>query len=331
MATTAEFSGNVSPRTSGASPQQRPPNALSPQKFPHPAALREAEDSSADFRVAAPIASAPTSDRGALNLPLISANFEQHFKPSNGVSKQNFQVNLRSTVDVPAAPVSVNSTEQQNVSYARITAPPTVRQPDLPAHNFRALRPVRHGDQGDKPRQSRELKAELQSLWKISSPWHLMPMGKGYYTLRFQSQEDKATAKANLLWNLSVGSLRLRDWVRYFNPYKESSSLAQVWVRIYYLPVEFWHPEIISGIGSWLGQPLKIDGNSMTEDVGHFVRMLVEIDLAQLLPMTLNIDGGDNEFSVEFSYEYIPIFCHRCKITDRNGTLSGRRWYKLRC
>ncbi|XP_057811743.1 uncharacterized protein LOC131025979 [Salvia miltiorrhiza] len=247
----------------------------------------------------------------------------------------------------PAAPVSVNSTEQQNVSYARITAPQKFRQPDLPAHNFCALRPVRHGDQGtlviprdiqdsqlkkfknaligrlllnkgDKPRQSRELKAELQSLWKISSPWHLMPMGKGYYTLRFQSKEDKATAKANLLWNLSVGSLRLRDWVRYFNPYKESSSLAQMWVRIYHLPVEFWHPEIISGIGSWLGQPLKIDGNSMTEDVGHFVRMLIEIDLAQTLPMMLNIDGGDYEFSVEFSYEYIPIFCHRCKITGHS-------------
>ncbi|XP_057790965.1 uncharacterized protein LOC131008083 [Salvia miltiorrhiza] len=143
-------------------------------------------------------------------------------------------------------------------------------------------------------------------------------MGKGYYTLRFQFQEDKATAKANLLWDLSVGSLWLRDWVRYFNPYKEPSSLAQVWVRIYYLPVEFWHPEVISGIGSWLGQPLKIDGNSMTEDVGHFVRMLVEIDLAQPLPVTLNIDGGDYAFPVEFSYEYLPIFCHRCKITGHS-------------
>ncbi|XP_057808795.1 uncharacterized protein LOC131023267 [Salvia miltiorrhiza] len=142
--------------------------------------------------------------------------------------------------------------------------------------------------------------------------------------------EDKAAAKAKLLWELSVGTIRLRDWVRYFDPYKESSSIAQVWVRIYYLPVEFWHPEVISGIGRWLGQPLKIDGTSMTEDVGHFVRMLVEIDLAQPLPETMNIDGGDYTFAVEFSYEYLPLFCTRCKITGhavdkcRRGTKPNK-------
>ncbi|XP_057779880.1 uncharacterized protein LOC130998478 [Salvia miltiorrhiza] len=173
-------------------------------------------------------------------------------------------------------------------------------------------------NKGDKPRQTRDLKEELQGLWKPSAPWHLMPLGKGYYTLKFQSQKDKAAAKEKLLWELSVGSIRLREWVRYFDPYKESSSIAQIWVRIYYLPVELWHPEVILGIGRWLGQPLKIDGISMTEDVGSYMRMLVEVDLAQPLPETMNIDGGDYSFPVEFCYESIPLFCTRCKITGHS-------------
>ncbi|XP_057811626.1 uncharacterized protein LOC131025857 [Salvia miltiorrhiza] len=284
--------------------------------------------------------------RNNLNLPVVSSNFDH--RPSMA-HKEKHVADFSSKKPSGAAGTSrqgelLGLSQEQRPSYARVTGPNTKRRPDISAHKFQALRPIRHGEhgklvvprelqeyqlnkfkyaligrlilnKGDKPRQSRDLKAELQSLWKISSPWQLMSMGKGFFTIKFQSQEDKAVAKAHMLWELSVGSLRLREWVRYFDPYKESSSLAQVWVRIYYLPVEFWHPEVISGIGHWLGQPLKIDSTSMTDDVAHFVRILVEIDLAQPLPETFTVDGGDRSFVVEFSYEYLPTFCTRCKIT----------------
>ncbi|XP_057775104.1 uncharacterized protein LOC130994087 [Salvia miltiorrhiza] len=145
-----------------------------------------------------------------------------------------------------------------------------------------------------------------------------MPKGKGYYTLKFHSSEDKAIAKSQLIWQLSTGSLRLREWVRYFNPYKESSSLAQVWVRIYYLLVEFWHPEVLSGIGRWLGQPLKIDGNSIDDEVAQYARIFVEIDLAQPLAESMVIDGGDYYFNIDLSYEYIPLYCTKCKIVGHS-------------
>ncbi|XP_057775219.1 uncharacterized protein LOC130994202 [Salvia miltiorrhiza] len=243
---------------------------------------------------------------------------------------------------------AVDKTTTPKDSYARITAPQRTKKPDIPAHKFQALRPINIGDngvlkvprdlqlfqankfqhaiigrlllnKGEKPRTTRDLKSELQSLWAIKSPWFLMPMGKGYYTLKFTTPEDKATAKAHVIWDLKAGSIRLRDWVRYFNPYKESSSLAQVWVRIYELPVEFWHPEVLTGIGHWLGQPLKIDGNSLDDEVAHFARILVEIDLAKKLPENLTIDDGDYAFKIDFSYEYLPLFCTRCKITGHSA------------
>ncbi|XP_057785641.1 uncharacterized protein LOC131003176 [Salvia miltiorrhiza] len=185
-------------------------------------------------------------------------------------------------------------------------------------------------NKGTQPKTARELKDELQSLWSLTSNWRLMPMGKGYFTLKFNNKEDKAIDKSHLAWELSSGTLRLREWVRFFNPYKESSSLAQVWVRIYYLPVEFWHPEVLSGIGRWLGQPLKIDGNSVDDDVAHYARMLVEVDLANMLPEYMTIDGGDYEFDIEFYYEYIPPFCTKCKMTGhvvdkcRRGKTKGK-------
>ncbi|XP_057791024.1 uncharacterized protein LOC131007942 [Salvia miltiorrhiza] len=293
-------------------------------------------------------ASSSPADKGGLNLLQVSNNFQSSSvaTASDSLRKENAILSPNSPSETTAAVVTIATVPKD--SYAKVTTPQRLKKPDLPAHKFQALRPITHGDsgilrvpsdlqlfqankfqhaligrlllnKGEKPRTTRDLKAELQSLWAIKSPWFLMPMGKGYYTLKFTTPEDKATAKAHVIWDLAAGSIRLRDWVRYFNPYKESSSLAQVWVRIYYLPVEFWHPEVLTGIGHWLGQPLKIDGNSLNDEVAHFARILVEIDLAKTLPENFIIDGGDYSFKIEFCYEYLPLFCTRCKITGHSA------------
>ncbi|XP_057811654.1 uncharacterized protein LOC131025891 [Salvia miltiorrhiza] len=155
-------------------------------------------------------------------------------------------------------------------------------------------------------------------------------MGKGYFTLKFSSAEDKAKAKKHLIWELSTGTIRIREWVKMFDPYREISSLCHVWVRIYYLPVECWYPEIITGIGHHIGLPLQIDSASAHGEFGHFARLLIEIDLSLPLPETLLVNCDEGSFYVEFGYEQLPLYCSKCKITGhstdkcRKGTSSTK-------
>ncbi|XP_057808979.1 uncharacterized protein LOC131023456 [Salvia miltiorrhiza] len=141
-----------------------------------------------------------------------------------------------------------------------------------------------------------ELKNELQNMWKPESKWQLIPMSKGFYTIKFTTAEDKNCAKRSNMWNLNSGTMRLREWVRNFDPYKEISSLCQVWVRIYYLPVEYWTKEIISSIGRSVGMPIKVDGATVDGDFAHFARVLVEVDLALPLPESAAIECPDRTF-----------------------------------
>ncbi|XP_057791060.1 uncharacterized protein LOC131008184 [Salvia miltiorrhiza] len=163
-----------------------------------------------------------------------------------------------------------------------------------------------------------EIKAELQSIWQVPNDWQLIPMGKGYFTLKFGSMEDKKMAKKVSTQDINGGLLRLREWVPKFNPYKEASSLVQVWVRIYYLPIELWHPEVISTIGRYLGSPLKIDASSAVGEVGHYARVIIEIDMSLPLREYVMIDEDDSSLYVEFSYENLPAYCNRCKITGHS-------------
>ncbi|XP_057779554.1 uncharacterized protein LOC130998137 [Salvia miltiorrhiza] len=140
-------------------------------------------------------------------------------------------------------------------------------------------------------------------------------MGKGFFTLKFGTQQDKDIAKAKTVWDLSSGSLRLREWTRNFDPHKEISSLSQVWVRIYNMPAEYWHPEVFAAIGRTLGFPIKLDGTSANWEVGSFARLLVEIDLSLPLIDSMTIDCDITSFYVEFVYEQLPRYCSLCNIT----------------
>ncbi|XP_057781497.1 uncharacterized protein LOC130999817 [Salvia miltiorrhiza] len=293
-------------------------------------------------------------DRSALNLPIISNNFTRSspaksskFEVPTGDEKNPSGIDKTVMVEegVPTsakeAPIS-SSGKTNTMNYAAALGP-RVRKPDLPAHRFQALHTSSSGGidtlkipsdflqqrvmefkfaligrlmlrKGSKPRLTQDLKAELQKFWNTSQEWQLIPMGKGFFTLKFSSMADKKVAKEKLNLDISNGCLRLREWVPKFDPYKECSLLAQVWVRIYYLPIELWHPEVIAAVGRYLGNPIRIDGGSADRDVGHYARALIEIDLALPLRESLMIDEDNSSIYIEFSYESLPTFCNHCKI-----------------
>lgn len=58
--------------------------------------------------------------------------------------------------------------------------------------------------------------------------------------------------------------------------YRIRTSVAQLWIRIYELSLEYWHPSMIFGIARAVGKPLKIDDRSLCGIYGHYVRVQVE-------------------------------------------------------
>ncbi|XP_057793297.1 uncharacterized protein LOC131009914 [Salvia miltiorrhiza] len=206
---------------------------------------------------------------------------------------------------------------QDKPTYAAVSRPLLSRKPDVLVHRLTTVQPEKKGDvivvsipqdlyqkrmdefkfaligrlvlrKGDKPRTTHDLKQELTDIWRPTAPWQLVPMGKSFFSIKFQNPDDKALAKKKQMLELSKGSLRLREWTRNFDPYKELSSL-------------------------WT--PIKVDGASADGDVGHYARILVELDLALPIPESALVDCADSYFHVEFGFEQLPFYCNKCKIT----------------
>lgn len=143
-------------------------------------------------------------------------------------------------------------------------------------------------------------------MGKKNQDWRLIPLGRGYFHLQFDSLEDRERVWAKGTWNIKPGIIRLQRWTPDLNPYRIRTSVAQLWIRIYELSLEYWHPSIILGIARAVGKPLKIDDRSLSGIYGHYVRVLVEVALSMPLQDQVMVERTGHCTFVSISYESLP-------------------------
>lgn len=170
---------------------------------------------------------------------------------------------------------------------------------------------------GSTPLSTFDLRAKLSTLWKDLSKWGISFIGKGFYSLTFSCLEDVKRVRSIASWNLNPGVMKFFTWTKDFDPNLQNSTSAQVWVRIYGLPQEYWRPRILFAIARCAGTPICTDSASakpmIERTFGHYARVLVDMDVTQTLRYKVLVERVGYAFFVELDYENIPDFCSHCK------------------
>ena len=80
---------------------------------------------------------------------------------------------------------------------------------------------------GEEPWKLPTLREKLQIIWKLSSPWRLISLERGFYHIFLHSEEEKSCVRGISALSLKFGILRLQPWVRNFNLYTQKTMNAQ--------------------------------------------------------------------------------------------------------
>ncbi|KAL8542689.1 hypothetical protein ACS0TY_003534 [Phlomoides rotata] len=162
--------------------------------------------------------------------------------------------------------------------------------------------------QGDRPYPTLDLEKKLYEVWNIAGNLELIPLNRGSYTIRFSLLVDRDRVFKRRYWPLQPGALCLQSWKQDFNPNRVCTSLAQVWVRISDLPLEYWQPAILEAMASACGTLLKIDDRTLHRKMGHYARILVEIDMkTDLIAKIMYKRSGICSFA-NLLFERLPDF-----------------------
>lgn len=71
---------------------------------------------------------------------------------------------------------------------------------------------------GDQPWQSKESTQKLHEIWKPSSHWHFMSLGKEYLNMHFSKQEDQDKVWSMRAITIQPSIFCLHPWSPKFNP-----------------------------------------------------------------------------------------------------------------
>ncbi|PON62527.1 Zinc knuckle CX2CX4HX4C [Trema orientale] len=166
---------------------------------------------------------------------------------------------------------------------------------------------------GDSPWKLVDLKLKLQSIWKLSSAWRLISLGKGFFHILLSSEEEKNRVRTMGSMNLKPGILRLQPWYPNFNPNTQSFTNSQIWVRFHELPWVYWDCQILSDLARGVGVQIRFDEMTLKGEFGHYACILIDIDLSQPLSDSLMVEVGLDCLFVPLEYERLPNFCTSCK------------------
>ncbi|CAN1165919.1 hypothetical protein LINPERHAP2_LOCUS26434 [Linum perenne] len=123
----------------------------------------------------------------------------------------------------------------------------------------------------------------LRAIWKLVGHMHVVDLDRSCFMVKFANEQD------------------------YFKALTEGP-----WV-----PIQFYHPQILTSLGNLIGRTVKIDANTQRADRGKFARLAVEIDLKAPLIPVVNLDGALQPVE----YENIPTLCFSCGKVGHEASL----------
>lgn len=156
----------------------------------------------------------------------------------------------------------------------------------------------------------------IDKYWKPKRGYHLRLRAKGFFTIIFYHVKDRNHLFEGGPYFYNSTGLYLTFWQERFSPEKAYLLVAPVWIRLYSLPCELWHQEIMKDIENAIGTFFKVAEQTKRMRYVSFARICVYLDISKELPENIKLTWHDEEWIQPIDYEHISFHCRRCHEHD---------------
>ncbi|CAN0829090.1 hypothetical protein LINGRAHAP2_LOCUS1045 [Linum grandiflorum] len=124
----------------------------------------------------------------------------------------------------------------------------------------------------------------------------------------FENPLDYDHALTGGPWMILDHYLVVHSWDPSFRASSNLPPKMVVWVRFPRLPYQYYHEDVLKGLGNLVGRTVRMDNRTLTSARGKFARLAVEINLRE--PVATGVLLDDVWQEVEF--ENLPTLCFEC-------------------
>lgn len=120
-------------------------------------------------------------------------------------------------------------------------------------------------------------------------------------------------------------TLQLVSWQPFFEPTFTKLTKAMVWLQLHNLPMELWNGDSLETLTEPIGRHLKVDELTMTLARAKYMRVCLEIDLAQPLTRSFWVKDGKTMIFVMILYKHLPTFRFHCGLVGNGANNCSLR------
>ena len=133
----------------------------------------------------------------------------------------------------------------------------------------------------------------------------------GWFAVVVKSEDDMRLI-LNKNWHVNHSPVLLKPWHPLFDASRERVDRIPIWVRLPGLPLHFWDPIHFRKLGDILGSFLEADLTFLETHYKQVARILVEVNIREGLPETIDLDWGPDIITQPLDYENVPFRCRIC-------------------
>lgn len=157
-----------------------------------------------------------------------------------------------------------------------------------------------------------DVKYFVETQWRLVDMPRINIRANGVCLFSFNSAEDM-NAVLERRWTFFGFPMILRPWTPDLDLNKPDFSRIPVWVRFPDLSLEYWTPEILGKLASYLGRPIATDSLTAARQRLGYARVLVDVEIFDTLPESVPLETSFGKARQPVSFEWLPVQCSRCK------------------
>ncbi|XP_062100395.1 uncharacterized protein LOC133806291 [Humulus lupulus] len=162
-------------------------------------------------------------------------------------------------------------------------------------------------------------------MWRKLGIERIVRLNAGHTLVKFRDEATRDLVLENGVLHFDRKPVIVRPWTIELDHLRLVKSVP-VWVRLPGLGLQYWGTKCLSALVSTLGKPILVDKVTKDRSMMQFARVLVEIDIADEVPKSIQFLNERGQLMEQFvEFEWLPTQCKICKVFGHTESSCNKK------
>ncbi|XP_062080940.1 uncharacterized protein LOC133785741 [Humulus lupulus] len=165
----------------------------------------------------------------------------------------------------------------------------------------------------------------IKRMWGKLGIERIARLNAGHTLVKFRDEATRDLVLENGVLHFDRKPVIVRPWTTELDHMRLVKSVP-VWVRLPGLGLQYWGTKCLSALVSTLGKPILVDKVTKDRSMMQFARVLVEIDIADEVPKSIQLLNERGQLMEQFvEFEWLPTQCKVCKVYGHTESSCNKK------